>query len=143
MEINGVPPASLPLAESLRLVPLFESLPSESSECFHLLRRGEMETVGPGTIVACSGSVPDLIVVVSGMLVPRDPAQGHWGPGDHLGEIELLLDQSVPSDVLAATQSHLYRLSGDVFKAILVDCRLLVNHLLRQIASRVDRRPSA
>jgi putative peptide zinc metalloprotease protein len=102
-------------AELAALPPFSHLGPDE----LHLLAgRGSWLHVGPGEVLMTQGEPGDAFYVIeSGQLeVTQDGVSVRTcGPGEHVGEIALLLDTPRTATVRTTTPAHLYRLDRDGF----------------------------
>jgi putative peptide zinc metalloprotease protein len=102
---------TLQAVAELRALPAFTHL--EPDEVSEVLERGEWVNVGPGQVVIRQGEPGDAFYAIqSGQAeVLGDAGRiGTMGPGDHFGEIALLLDVPRTATVRSLTPTRLFRL---------------------------------
>lgn len=110
---------SLQRAAELRALAPFAGL--SASEVTLLLEHGAWKNVPPGETVIQEGEEGDAFYVVeAGRLEVRrdDEAIGTMGPGDHFGEIALLMDVPRTASVVAKTPARLFRLDREGFEQV-------------------------
>jgi CRP-like cAMP-binding protein len=86
-----------------------------------LLEHGAWKNVPPGEKVIKEGEEGDAFYVVeAGRLEARrdDEVVGTMGPGDHFGEIALLMDVPRTASVVAKTPARLFRLDREGFEQV-------------------------
>jgi CRP-like cAMP-binding protein len=132
-----------PLAELLRHVPFFAGLPSETDDCFALIRQGVVEFVDTAAPTTRAGSAPDLVFLLGGALERRTLTVERIGPGEHYGEVELIAGRPAAADVVAAEPSVVFRIPGRLFDRVMTDCHVIGRRMLRDIAQRLASRTHA
>ena len=83
-----------------------------------LAAQGTWVNAAPGEVLMSQGEVGDAFyVIASGQLdiIVDGAVERTRGPGEHVGEIALLLDQPRNATVRAATPARLYRLDREGF----------------------------
>ena len=110
---------TLQQAAALRALPAFASL--GSTEIALILDHGRWVSVAPGEVVVEQGQPGDAFYVIgSGQVeVIRDgQVVNTQGPGDHFGEIALLMDVPRTATVIAKTPTQVFRLDREGFEQV-------------------------
>jgi CRP-like cAMP-binding protein len=110
---------TLQQAAALRALPAFASL--GSTEIALILDHGRWVSVAPGEVVVEQGQPGDgFYVIGSGQVeVIRDgQVVNTQGPGDHFGEIALLMDVPRTATVIAKTPTQVFRLDREGFEQV-------------------------
>jgi CRP-like cAMP-binding protein/Zn-dependent protease len=110
---------SLQRAAELRTLGPFAGL--SGSDVALLLDHGRWVNVPPGELIITQGEEGDAFYVVgAGQLEVRkdDETVGTLGPGDHFGEIALLMDMPRTASVVAKTPARLFRLDREGFEQV-------------------------
>lgn len=108
--------------EELRRLPPFAGL--EAADLAEVLARGRWISVAPGRTVIEQGEEGDAFYVVgSGRLevLVDGAAVSTLGPGDHFGEIALLMDVPRSATVVARTPARMFRLDREGFDRVVVE----------------------
>jgi putative peptide zinc metalloprotease protein len=118
--------------DELRELPQFSHLGAD--DVAELLRLGEWMTVAPGEELMRQGDTGDCFYVIgSGRfdIVQDGAVVDTRGPGDHVGELALLLDAPRSATVRASSPARVYRLGRSGFHAMVAaefrQGRVLVN----------------
>jgi signal transduction histidine kinase len=129
-------------AEFLRQVPLFADLPDENLKW--LMDNGEHIALGAGAVLMEEGSLPDAFYVVldgdfevSKQSNGREVVLALRGAGEMMGELSLIEDRPRTATVRAVTESHLLKISRDVFKDLLCGNANTALAILRTVISRL------
>lgn len=130
-----------PAVAALAHVPLFSGLSARDLGTIAAVAR--RRDVPAGTVLTEQGALgTEFVVVVDGevQILIDDREIRRMGPGDHLGEIALLLD--VPRTATAVTTSPclLYVLDGDAFAAMLRSQPRIEDKILRSVSERMRYR---
>ena len=107
------------LAEVRSLGP-FAQLGTE--ELDHVLAQGSWRSVAPGEAVVTQGEAGDAFYAIeSGHfdVITNDEVQGTLGPGDHFGEVALLIGVARTATVRAVTPGRVFRLERGGFDRLL------------------------
>jgi signal transduction histidine kinase len=129
-------------AEFLRRVPLFADLPDENLTW--LMDNGEHIALNAGAVLMEEGSLPDAFYVVldgefevSKVSNGRDVVLALRGAGEMMGEMSLIEDRPRTATVRAVMESHLLKISRDLFKDLLCGNATTALAILRTVMSRL------
>jgi len=116
----GDSPATMQRRAELGALPAFAHLDDHELEM--LLGHGTWLNVAPGYEIIRQGDTGDAFYVIASGHVDVDQdgvtVDAH-GPGDHVGEVALLLDQPRNATVRATTPCRLFRLTRDGFEQLI------------------------
>jgi CRP/FNR family transcriptional regulator, cyclic AMP receptor protein len=125
--------------DALRAVPLFEEL--DASELQSIAGLMHEATVPAGAIVTAEGGPGDgFFVIDSGeaqVSVEGQP-RARIGPGDHFGEIALLLGSDRTATVTAITDLHCYALTPWDFRALVEENPSIAWKVMQSMAARMS-----
>jgi CRP-like cAMP-binding protein/Zn-dependent protease len=111
---------TLQAVSELRQLPAFAHL--EVDELSEVLKHGEWITFAPGETIISQGEVGDAFYAIrSGQVdvFDQEAKVRTMGPGEHFGELALLLDVPRTATVVAQTPVRAYRLDREGFDALI------------------------
>ena len=129
----------------LRRVPLFERLDPEDLQ--RVAAVADERTFAPGTAIVREGEVGDeLFVILEGRVrVEKLDAEGSsrsirtYDPGDHFGELAVLLERPRVATVVAEDDVRTLVISGEGLTAILRERPEAAMAMLATLAERISR----
>src|SRR5438067_5327379 len=129
-------------AEQLKTVPLFAELPER--ELAVIASRAADVYLRPNDWLIQEGEVPAFFIVLSGRLIVSKFVGGvereinKYLPGDHAGEVPLLLGSPAIANLRAAEPTRVCRLEADDFRQLIAACKHLNEQVMRKMATRVE-----
>lgn len=122
----------------LRRVPLFEELGADELEAVAGAFRPR--TFAAGETVVREGDAGDWFLVVDrgeAEVTVGGVPQGHAGPGDHIGEIALLMGAERTATVVATTELHCVGVTAAEFRALVEGNPTIAWQLLQTMTLRL------
>jgi signal transduction histidine kinase len=127
---------------SLRKIPLFSHLSDDEIKC---IEKGEEVDFEAGAKIVSEGQFDTFYVLLDGEVnvVMKDSAKettlSTFKPGDHFGELPIILDWSEHKcSAYARKNSRILTWSKDAFWKMLYDCPSLTREILRAMAQRLQ-----
>src|SRR6266567_7998532 len=144
-EVNG---GVSSVAEALREFPFFAGLTNEGLEQISAL--GKSYEVAPGDLIVQQGDLCDAVYfVLSGKLRVRliigavdriDKTLCRLAGGEFFGELGMFLQSKRTADVIAETQSRLFRMNTNAFQLLVKQIPELASPVLFNIGATMARR---
>lgn len=126
------------LAERLRSVPLFEDL--DDGELRSIAESMNEANVPAGATVTAEGGPGDGFFVIDtgeAEAIADGETRSTMGPGDHFGEIALLMGAERTATVVAKTDLRCYALTPDAFRALVEGNPSIAWKVLQSMATRL------
>jgi len=127
---------------SLRKIPLFSRLNDDEIKC---IEKGKEEEFEAGAKIVSEGQFDTFYVLLDGEVnvVMKDSAKetilSTFKPGDHFGELPIILDWSEHKcSAYAMKNSRILTWSKDAFWKMLYDCPSITREILRTMAQRLQ-----
>ena len=145
---TGVNARAMSAADALREFPFFAGLTKEGLEQIAAL--GKSYVVAPGDLIVQQGDPCDAVYfILSGELRVRliigvvdriDKTLCKLGSGEFFGELGMFLQSKRTADVIAETESRLFRMNTNAFQLLVKQIPELASPVLFNIGSTMARR---